>query len=190
MSIHLKLIIPLLGFDFKKEDFDPKNGFMQAYTCDINRPYLDNHIFLLYSSVVTNESIERDTRFKKIPSFYNRLDVWINGMLFICYTFVITNKVIKDIKSNSNNIPENGLLRVYKFWSFTDDEINHFMFDSIYLIEHQFEPNCVPEWDYKEDYILTYDEKAQALVQRVWAFVFFRQMVVTQLQNQINIPNY
>lgn len=164
MSIHMKLIIPLLGLDFKKEDFLLENGFMQAYNYDINRPYLDNHIFLLYDSTVTNESIERDLRFKNIPSFFNRLDVYIKGTLFICYTFVITNKVIKDIKSNTNTIPEKGLLRIYRFWDFTDDEINHLMFDNTYLINHQFEQTTVPEWDYKEDYILTYDEKAQALV--------------------------
>lgn len=164
MSIHMKLIIPLLGLDFKREDLDPKNGFMEAYSYDINRPSLDNHIFLLYDSTVTNESIERDARFKKIPSFYSRRDVWIKGHLFICYTFVITNKTIKDIKSNSNIIPENGLLRIYKFWNFTDNELNRFMFNNIYLITNQFEISSVPEWDYKEDYMLTYDEKARALV--------------------------
>lgn len=163
MSIHMKLIIPLLGFDFKKEDLDPSNGFMEAYSYDINRPSLDNHIFLMYDSTVTNESIERDERFKQMPSFYSRRDVWIGGHLFICYTFVIINKVIKNIKSNSCIIPENGLLRIYKFWNFTDDELNHFMFDNTYLISHQFKEAVVPEWDYKEDYILTYDEKAQAL---------------------------
>ena len=163
MSIHMKLIIPLLGLDFKREDLNPKNGFMEAYSCDINRPSLDNHIFLVYDSNVTNKSIERDNRFKKIPSFYSRRDIWIKDHLFICYTFVITNKVIKDIKSNSCTIPNNGLLRIYKFWNFTDDELNHFMFDNTYLISHQFKETVVPEWDYKEDYILTYNEKAQAL---------------------------
>lgn len=163
MSIHMKLIIPLLGLSFKKEDFLLENGFMQAYSYDINRPSLDNHIFLLYDGTVTNESIERDVRFKNIPSFYSRRDVWINEHFFICYTFVITNKVIKDIKSNNACIPENGLLRIYKFWNFTDDELNHFMFDSTYLINCQFKDITVPEWDYKEDYVLTYNEKAQAL---------------------------
>ena len=164
MSIHMKLIIPLLGLDFKKEDFELSSGFIEAYSYDINRPYLDNHIFLLYVDEVTNESISRDARFKKIPSFYNKLIIQINGISFVCYTFVITNKVINDIKSDSATIPENGLLRIYKFWNFTDDEVNHFMFDIIYLQSHLFENKSVPEWDYKEDYILTYDEKAQALV--------------------------
>ena len=164
MSIHMKLIIPLLGFDFKKEDLLPENGFMDAYSYDINRPSLDNHIFLLYDDTVTNVSIERDKRFKNIPSFYSRINISIKGHLFICYTFVITNEVIKVIKSNGASIPQNGLLRIYKFWSFTDDELNHFMFDNTYLITHQFKENLVPEWDYKEDYMLTYDKKAQALV--------------------------
>lgn len=163
MSIHMKLIIPLLGLDFKREDFDHSNGFMEAYSYDINRPSLDNHIFLLYDSTVTNESIDRDKRFKSIPSFYSRRDVWINNHLFLCYTFIITSKTIKNIKSNTNTIPINGLLRIYKFWNFTDDELNRFMFDSTYLITHQFEHNIVPEWDYKEDYVLTYDKEAQAL---------------------------
>ena len=163
MSIHMKLIIPLLGFDLKKEDLLLENGFMQAYSYDINRPSLDNHIFLLYDGTTTNESIERDARFKKIPSFYSRRDVWINGHFFICYAFVITNKVIKNIISNLLTIPKNGLLRIYKFWDFTDDELNQFMFDNTYLISHQFEQTIVPEWDYKEDYVLTYNKEAQAL---------------------------
>lgn len=164
MSIHLKLIIPLLGLDFKREDLKHENGFMEAYTYDINRPSLDNHIFLLYDRTVTNESIERDERFKKIPSFYSRIEVQIKGHLYICYTFVITQKPIDSIKSGSTMIPEYGLLRIYRFWNFTDDEVNRFMFDITYLNKHKYETTSVPEWDYTEEYVLSYDEEAQALV--------------------------
>ena len=47
-NLTTKLIIPLLDDNIVLEDVSEESGFVNAYTDDINKPFYDNHIFLLY----------------------------------------------------------------------------------------------------------------------------------------------
>ena len=47
MSNITKTIIPLIDDDLTLEDFSESTGFEAVYYEDINRPYLDNHIFII-----------------------------------------------------------------------------------------------------------------------------------------------
>lgn len=152
--IHLKMIIPLLGWGLKLEDIDQSKGFRGVFSYDINRPSLDNHIFLLYSRKTTAFSIDRDARLKSLPSFYSRREVRIKGITFLCYTFVISNPNIRKIKDNCfGSLTDFEKMRIFKFWNFTDDDINNFMLHPIDIdvkVE-QFEQKVIPEWDYVPD---------------------------------------
>ena len=84
-----KLIIPLLDDNITREDVSPNSGFVGIYTEDINKPYLDNHIFLLYDSEVnTIEAMNRHKKFKLLDDIYKN-----------CVTATYTNDSIENIKT-------------------------------------------------------------------------------------------
>ena len=153
MSRHFKAIIPLLGESITMDDIDTKKGFRGMFSYDINRPYLDNHVFLVYSRVTTGTSIERDKRLKSLFCFYNRKVIKIKGISFLCYCFVCYKPSIKAILSNKWCISDSDKLRIFKFWDFTDDSINDYMLHpSDILFSETYEPVVIPEWDYVEEY--------------------------------------
>ena len=148
MSRHFKTIIPLLGEGITMDDIDTKKGFRGMFSYDINRPYLDNHVFLVYSRTTTGFSIERDKRLKALSCFYNRKVIHIKGISFLCYCFVCYKPSIKHILSNKWAIPDYEKLKIFKFWNFTDDDINDYMLHpSDILFSETYEPVVIPEWD-------------------------------------------
>ena len=67
MSLQMKLIIPLLDKSLTKEDISPEAGFVDAYNYDINRPALENCVFLMYDAYTrTPESNRRYGKFEKL----------------------------------------------------------------------------------------------------------------------------
>lgn len=148
MSKHFKAIIPLLGEGITLDDIDPKKGFIGAYSYDINRPSLDQHIFLLYIFITTGFSIDRDKRLKALPTFRSRRIVKIKGFSIACYTFGNNIPGVRSIIDDRWNVNDNDKLKIFKFWNFTDDDINQYMLHPIgNLFSETFEQIVVPEWD-------------------------------------------
>jgi len=150
MSVHYKMAIPLLGWGLKLEDVDRDKGFRGVFSYDINRPSLDHHIFLMYSNTTTGFSIERDARLKSLPTFYSRRRVKIKGITFLCYTFIVVSDAIRSILSNTFMMNDGDRMRIFKFWNFTDDDVNNWMLHQE-LAEFEFErfeQKVIPEWDY------------------------------------------
>ena len=52
------MIIPLIDESFTTDDFSKEAGFIDAFDTDINKPYLDNHIFLMYDPNVKTRILE------------------------------------------------------------------------------------------------------------------------------------
>lgn len=153
MSYHLKFILPLLDDEITVDDISPKAGFVDAFTDDINRPYLDNHIFLLYiADLSTKESYNRTIKFKSLKSIYNILDVRIKGVLCKLYTFCITNPAINYITKNVFMLSDSDKLKILTFWKTTDNDINTFFVKNIDTAIHSFNKFSVPEWDYENLY--------------------------------------
>ena len=96
-NLTTKLIIPLLDDNILLEDVSEESGFVNAYTDDINKPFYDNHIFLLYKSVDTIESLRRFQKFNKLTTIHNIRYITINNEHYIVYTFVKINKDINNI---------------------------------------------------------------------------------------------
>ena len=51
MSKQCKVLIPLLGENMMLEDISEDVGFYNAYTSNIDKPYLDSHNLLVYSNL-------------------------------------------------------------------------------------------------------------------------------------------
>lgn len=157
MSKHFKAIIPLLGEGIIPEDINPKKGFIGAYSYDMNRPTLDHHIFLLYVYIVTGFFMERDKRLKALPAYCSRRIVHIKGYSLACYTFDNDNESIRSIIDNRWFVKDDDKLRIFKFWNFTDDDINQYMLHPDgNLFSETFEQVVVPEWDIEKDYTQVY----------------------------------
>lgn len=149
MSKHFKTIIPLLSNDLVLDDIKVENGFVGAFSYDINRPTLDQHIFLLYIYNVTNFFKERDARLKACPTFRSRRTVRIKGFLIVCYTFYNNQRSIRSIIDDRWLVNDEDKLRIFKFWNFTDNDINQYMLHpDINLFSETFKQVVIPEWDY------------------------------------------
>ena len=80
--------------DFKDTTF---KGF---FTSDINRPSLDNHVFMLYEiDLKTPNQIIREERFKKSPMFYNSIYKTIKKTPCEIFSFVMPTRETKDLLS-------------------------------------------------------------------------------------------
>lgn len=165
MSYHLKFILPLLDDEITAEDISPKAGFVDAFTDDINRPYLDNHIFLLYvANLNVKESYDRTIKFKSLKSLYNVIDVRIKGVLCKLYTFCITNPAVNYITKNLFILSDKDKLRILSFWRTKDDDINEFFVKNIESIIHSFNKSSVPEWDYEVLYNRVQNKKGPSTI--------------------------
>ncbi len=151
MSNMMKLIIPLLDEALVKEDFTKEAGFVNAYMFDKNRPYLDNHIFLVYKLPIQGkEAFNREVNFStKCTNIQGFTVQEINGEPYKIYAFPILNSDIKRILEKREK-PKytKSSIRILAFWRGYDDDVNAIMLtnkpERIGL-----DWNSVPEYDYK-----------------------------------------
>ena len=163
MSIHNKLILPLISEQLTLDDIIPETGFAGVFTMDINRPSLTNHIFLMYKKVGTTESRKTREKLSNLPNLYNKRKILINGIVYTLYAF-ITNKPIKNIKNNGHMLLDKAdKVQISRFWNFMDSDITDYMFGYAYTGQ-LFEDTVVPEEDFNPEDFLTYDEKRETLV--------------------------
>lgn len=163
MSIHAKLILPLINEKLSLDDISEKAGFAGIYTLDINRPGLTNHVFLLYKRTMEPESLKAREKISKFDNLHSKRMVKINNVLYALYCFTI-NRSIKLIKNNGMLIlPKDDKVKVGKFWQFTDVDVTDYMLNYCYVGD-KFKDVVVPEEDYSPSDFITYDEKRGELV--------------------------
>lgn len=118
MSNILKVMLPLIDENISLNDISEKEGFKDAYIEDINRPYLDNHIFLMYDWD-DNKSTRVFYKFKNIKSFYGYKIIYINKKSYIVYTFT-SNGIINRLKNGTAILRDINKVRILQFWNFKD----------------------------------------------------------------------
>lgn len=167
MSIHFKLIVPLLDSIITKDDLSEKTGFIGAYSKDINRPYLDNHVFLLYAyNVLTNEAFKTWNKLRSSKNLYSVYKFKVKGVPFIMFAFTIIGKSIKNIMNDSPALSKEERMRIISFWNLQDVDINEYMLNPLYVIYSKFVNNVVPEEDYEPEVETFWNEKSGALQYR------------------------
>lgn len=96
VSIYL---VPLLDSNITWKDLTTESGFVNAYTEDKNRPYLEDKVFLVYDSEIsTKESLDRSRKFAKLETIYNRRYITVNKHHYTVYCFCV-RKYLKDVNS-------------------------------------------------------------------------------------------
>lgn len=149
MSVYYKMIVPLLDNTITKEDLSKDAHFVEAYDYDINRPQLTNHIFLLYEYVADKESNIRDAKFRSSPYLYDSDIIAIKKKLYFLYTFSVINDSIKRLRGSKMPINKKDLFRIYKFWDFTDEDVNDYIITK--KVDSLFEDIHLPEIDWVPD---------------------------------------
>ena len=146
-NLTTKLIIPLLDDNITLEDVSEKSGFIGAYNYDINRPYLENHIFLMYKSIDTIECLNRYQKFNKLDTIYNKTYITIKGEHYIVYTFVKTNNEINKILKCGQCFNPKNSLKINNFWKNIDND----MFQRLFAPQFEYSKkinDVLPEEDY------------------------------------------
>lgn len=129
MSTTTKLILPLNETTIDPKYLTPDYGFVNAYTDDINRPYLDKHIFLLFElNLDTTKKIERACELIKnniIPTTKK-----INGKMYSCYTIQITEyEALLYKKRGYPNFSDRCLIKMANFWKGAEEDVNNYVFN-------------------------------------------------------------
>lgn len=154
MANAIKLIVPLLNNSFLLEDFTEENGFIDGYLEDINRPSLINHIFLAFDGKLdTSYKLERDERIRKMKELYKRYTIYISGNPVLLYVFVIINKDIQRVKDGVMPVNTENVIKIHKFWNFTDAFINSLIIMKIQPFDINLvvpEEDYIPEWNIGE----------------------------------------
>lgn len=147
MSLHTKLMLPLIDENLTLEDISDKAGFVDVYTLDVNRPSLTYHIFLMYRRTMEPQSLKTREKLAKLKSFYSKKNVKIDNKLYVIYSFTL-NMSMKNIRKNALlTLSKDDRTRIGNFWKFKDTDITDFLLGYSYL-GNGFKDNVVPEEDY------------------------------------------
>ena len=148
MSLQMKLIIPLLDKEITKEDLSIEAGFIDAYNCDINRPALDDCIFLLYdANKHTEASNKRFSKFEKLKTIRSHKIIYVNNKPCSVYAFVIINNDIRNLLKGLRHTKTSSYTRFVQFWGADDGVVNRYI---VFPTEpFNYEARSVPEADYQ-----------------------------------------
>lgn len=113
-------IVPLMDDNLTWRDLTVESGFINAYTSDKNRPYLEDKVFLVYDSEVnTKESIDRYCKFEQLDSKYNKRYVTINKHHYTVYCLANPKykKDINQLKSIGKVYSAEAAQEICLFWN-------------------------------------------------------------------------
>ncbi len=155
MSTSLKLLIPLAIDPIPLEMLSKEAGFIDAYTHDLNKPYLEDKIFLMYEADFnTNEKAIRFEFFcrLKIPYYTYK----INGKLRLIYFFDIKTKSIAHPKMSSVCVIYNNdeRYKIMEFWRNTEQDVTEHIFEHQTPIYYEKKVIPIEDYDNKQDSIL------------------------------------
>lgn len=112
-------IAPLCDDNLTQRDLSVESGFVNAFTTDKNRPYLENKVFLMYDSKVnTAESLETHLKLPSLDSFYNKRYITVdnNHYTVYCLSNPKYSKDINNLQSNGKTYSQDAMIGIYNFW--------------------------------------------------------------------------
>lgn len=151
MSLTLKLMIPLISDNITVDDLSEECGFVNAFTNDINKPYLDNHVFLMYEwDTNSHKKFKRYMKLKKDKNIHSCMKYIINGKKYLIYVYCLKGKEITELKSNYITFTGQKKLKIIDFWRTKDKDINEYAL-SPFINYTEYKASYVPEIDYTEN---------------------------------------
>lgn len=120
-TLTTRYILPFIFDDSNL--FSDKYDFINAYVEDINRPYLDKHIIVLFKyNPKLYDFISKSMRSN--PWYTTENDIFIDNEYYLEYVFIEppeNRSIIEVIKSGSfNSLPEENKIQIISFWKNID----------------------------------------------------------------------
>ena len=158
MSNLMKIAIPLINDQLKLEDIQECSGFVEAYFEDKNKPFLTNHIFLMYDSLSNGSNVaECFYKLFHLKNRYGTRVIYTKNKPYTVYTFTI-DSTIRDLRDGNIILSTAQKQRVLEFWESKDAWItNNILLGTMY--DHP-EASILPEEDYLPE--IGEDEKWEA----------------------------
>lgn len=135
------------------DDIGPESGLVDAYFYDADRPFLDNHIFLMYDPRNKGDKVSSAMyRMKKLDSFYNCRIIYVHKKPYYVYTYT-TSSAIKNLKNGVVHCSQKEKLRMINFWKWNDPWIVNNVLSGTKVIDK--DDSVLPlddgNFDYEED---------------------------------------
>lgn len=101
------------------------NGFLDVFFDDIERPYLDNHVFIMYdTNKVDGDYVRLLSKIENMPNYYSSYNIMISGVWYKVFCFTLNPKYKKEF-----DLLKKGKLTSIK--SLTKSTILEYNFDEI-----------------------------------------------------------
>lgn len=113
-------IAPLCDDNLTWQDLTVEAGFINAFTTDKNRPYLEDKVYFVYnSSTNTKESLNRFIKFSHLDTLHSTRYVKINNKHYTIYCFCNPKyqKDINRLKQVGKTSSINARLKINRFWN-------------------------------------------------------------------------
>ena len=143
-------LLPLIDENITYRDISQDSGFVKAFNSDINRPYLENVIHLMYKPTITKQGLETFTKLNCLDTLYNTRNVIIDSVHYVIFSFT-TTKNKKEIISltSGKKVNPKAVNEIYGFWkdiAMTTDFIYTLFYPNYNLGKKIFDE--LPEEDY------------------------------------------
>ena len=91
----------ILALLFSDKDLEKKDifikGFISVYFDDIERPYLDNHVFIMYdTNEVDGDYVRLLSKIENMPNYYSSYNIMISGVWYKVFCFTLNPKHKKE----------------------------------------------------------------------------------------------
>lgn len=125
----------LLDDKITYNDIGPESGLVDAYFYDMDRPFLDNHMFLMYDPHAKGKYVSAAIcKMKTLNSFYNSRVIHVNKKPYFVYAYTI-NPTIKKLKKGAVICSNAQKLRMIDFWRGKDIWIVNNVFGGTKVID-------------------------------------------------------
>lgn len=143
----------LLDDKVSYNDIGPESGLVDAYFNDADRPFLDNHMFLMYDPRSNGKyASSAMCRMKNLDSFYNSRVIYVHRKPYFVYTYTMS-PAIKYLKNGVVHCSQKEKLRMINFWKWNDPWIVNNVLSGTKVIDK--DDSILPlddgNFDYEED---------------------------------------
>lgn len=156
-NLATKFIVPLMFHKYPRFLNYGNFGFVNLYTADINRPYLDKHIFLVYETTsFVEQHNELNEALRSHPNFHSKYGIKVNKKFYDVYAFVHDIGTFKSDIANILSgvgyiIPYKSKVKILKFWPYDIGSTEHqYLFDKT-AFRAEMDKIIIPEEDEPND---------------------------------------
>lgn len=135
-------------------------GFVNAFLTDVNKPQLDNHLFIVYKSMPSIEAWEElNIMMRSSKYFYKFYTIKLENEFYNVYVFLLASniKYYQDIKKMLENsygeVDYQTKVKIISYWNFSiGTEEHEILFNEKKDIEFTLLDQQIPEEDSPNDF--------------------------------------